>query len=164
MRYYFFVISFISCLFHGKSQCEVKNKLWPDQTMYYYMEPSLFYYTHQKSLKGNITTDKNNYFLRLFPKPFPAESDKKKLDGDLAVKLDYDTTVIFKYFDYQYREKDTSLAMMYLIPDDVITILAEHEIKSILIELGDEQGSRSYDFVLHKAALKEQLNCLKNLK
>ncbi len=44
-------------------QCEILNRVSPDGSMQYYMEPVNFYWTSAKSLKGSIVTDKENYFL-----------------------------------------------------------------------------------------------------
>ncbi len=161
---YFFLVFFIFFIVHGNSQCEVKSKLWPDQTMYFSVSPELFFYTEVKSLKGNITTDKHNYFLRLLPKPFPAKEEKKNLDHAIKIVLTNDSAIVLENFDVEYRSRDTSLSLMYLIPDKFLSLFTEHDVKSLTIDLGDQSGERHYGFVLHKATLREQLNCLKKIK
>jgi hypothetical protein len=46
-----------------------------------------FYQTKAKSLKGGITTDKENYYLELQPVPFPEKPAGNKLKDNLEVTL-----------------------------------------------------------------------------
>lgn len=151
-------------LFRFNAQCEVKNRIGADQSMYYYIKSELFFYTEAKSLKGNMTTDKHNYFLRLSPKPFPEKEEKKKLDHPIKIVLTNDSAIVLENFDVEYRSRDTSLSLMYLIPENYLPLFMEHDVKSLTIDLGDQNGERHYGFVLHKATLREQLNCLKEIK
>lgn len=164
MNRFFLITLGVFTLFRFNAQCEVKNRIGADQTMYYYIKSELFYYTEVKSLKGNMTTDKQNYFLRLSPKPFPEKEEKKELDHSIKIVLTNDSTIVLENFDVEYRSRDTSLSLMYLIPDKLLSLFMEHDVKSLTIDLGDQNGERHYVFVLHKATLREQLNCLKELK
>ena len=76
-------LGIISLSISAFSQCEILNRVSPDGSMQYYMEPVNFYWTSAKSLKGNIVTDKENYFLELRPVPFPEKPAGKKLKKDL---------------------------------------------------------------------------------
>ncbi len=164
MNRFFLITLGVFTLFRFNAQCEVKNRIGADQTMYYYIKSELFYYTEVKSLKGNMTTDKQNYFLRLSPKPFPSKEEKKDLDHSIKIVLTNDSAIVLENFDVEYRSRDTSLSLMYLIPDKLLSLFMEHDVKSLTIDLGDQNGERHYVFVLHKATLREQLNCLKELK
>ena len=68
-------------------QCEILNRVTPDGSMQYYMEPVNFYWTSTKSLKGCIVTDKENYFLELRPVPFPEKPGGNKLKKELATEI-----------------------------------------------------------------------------
>lgn len=164
MNRFLLIILSVLTLFRLSAQCEVKNRIGADQTMYYYIKSELFYYTEAKSLKGNITTDKQNYFLRLSPKPFPDKDEKKKLDRSIHIVLTNDSAIVLENFDVEYRARDTSVSLMYQIPNELLSAFMVHDIKSLTMDLGDESGERHYVFVLHKATLREQLNCLKELK
>jgi hypothetical protein len=50
-------------------QCGILNRVSPDGSMQYYMEPVNFYRTSTKSLTGCIVTDRESYFLELRPVP-----------------------------------------------------------------------------------------------
>ncbi|HQQ95147.1 MAG TPA: hypothetical protein PLQ93_11375 [Bacteroidia bacterium] len=147
-----------------QAQCEIINRIFPDQTMYYYIEPELFFQNSKSKLRGNIITDKNNYFLQLLPEPFPPKEEKIKLSKKLKVKLAQDSLIELEFFDQRYRRTDSSLALMYLIPNKLLAAFSEKEIEWVDLDMNEEKGPRHYQFVLHKAALREQLNCLMNLK
>ena len=68
-------------------QCEILNRVSPDGSMQYYMEPVNFYWTSTKSLKGCIVTDRESYFLELHPVPFPEKPDGKKLKNELMMNI-----------------------------------------------------------------------------
>ena len=68
-------------------QCEILNRVSPDGSMQYYMEPVNFYWTSTKSLQGCIVTDRENYFLELHPFPFPEKPGGNKLKKNLMLKL-----------------------------------------------------------------------------
>lgn len=155
---------FYSCLFQMTAQCDVKSRIGADQTMYTYIPSELFFFTEAKSLKGNITTDKQNYFLRFSPKPFPSKEEGKELKHTVKITLSNDSTVILENFDVEYRSRDTSLSLMYLIPKKLVPLFMKHDIKSVSIDLADAEGPRNYIFVLHKATLREQLQCLMDMK
>lgn len=58
-----------------------------DGTVTYYLEPANFYTTISKSLKINIVTDKEHFFIALQPSPFPAKKDGVKIKDDLGIHL-----------------------------------------------------------------------------
>lgn len=155
------VLSFVHC---SNGQCEIKNRINADQTMYYYLEPEVFYHTEQNTLKGSITTDKDHYFLQLMPAPFPAKGSDVKLNKDVEVKVSGSESFKLENYDVRYRRTDTTLALMYLIPKDKVSFFLEQEVEWVNIDMGDEKGPRHYIFVLHKATLREQLKCLIEMK
>ena len=61
------VLFSILLLLSSFPQCDILNRVSPDGSMQYYMEPVNFYWTSTKSLKGCIVTDKESYFLELQP-------------------------------------------------------------------------------------------------
>jgi len=141
------------------AQCEILNRVSPDGSMQYYMEPVNFYWTNAKSLKGCIVTDKENYFLELHPIPFPDKQQGKKLKKNLIIKLSDDIVYELKHYDTRYVEDDTVMEMLYLIEKDEIDSLLKYEITEARIDMMGEEGLRTYVFKLHKSALKEQLAC-----
>ena len=142
------------------SQCEIKNRIYPDGSMYYYIEPVNFYWTESKDLKGGIMTDKENYFLALQPKPYPEKSLGKKLKSDLVLKLSDEKEYQFEHFDTRYLEGDSIMEMLFLINTDGMKPLQEFEVIYAKVDMMGDEGVRTYTFKLHKAALKEQLDCL----
>jgi hypothetical protein len=141
------------------AQCEILNRVSPDGSMQYYMEPVNFYWTSKISLSGCIVTDKESYFLELHPKPFPSKPLGNKLKKELVLKLTNGDIYKLKHFDTRYIEDDTVLEMLYLISKKDIDYLMNNEIAVIIIDMMGEEGIRSYELKLHKSALKEQLAC-----
>jgi hypothetical protein len=123
------------------------------------MEPVNFYWTEAKSLKGCIVTDMENYFLELYPIPFPEKPAGNKLKKDLILKLSNDSLYKLEHFDTRYVEKDTVMEMQYLIGKKDIDFLLKNEVIEVQIDMMGTEGVRSYVFKLHKEALKEQLEC-----
>jgi hypothetical protein len=155
----FFGLAFLHAPISAFSQCEILNRVSPDGSMQYYMEPVNFYWTSTKSLKGDIVTDKENYFLELQPIPFPEKPEGRKLKKPLKMKLADGNTYDLKHFDTRYIEDDTIMEMLYLIDKKDIDKLLNHEVIEVDIDMMGEEGVRTYQFKLHKSALKEQLDC-----
>lgn len=143
-----------------KAQCEVKNKVFPDQTMYFFVDPVVFFQTDKNLLKGNLITDKENYFLQFMPVPFPPKSENKKFKTPAVVHLASGTTYTLEYYDYRYRRTDSSLALMFLLPKKQMDDFRNNDIVWVDLDLDDEKGPRHYIFVMHKAVVREQLECL----
>jgi len=123
------------------------------------MEPVNFYWTSAKSLKGDIVTDKENYFLELQPVPFPEKSVGKKLKADLILKLSNGESCNLKHYDTRYLENDSIMKMLFLIDRQDIDKMRTFEVTEADIDMMGEEGVRTYQFKLHKSALKEQLDC-----
>ena len=140
-------------------QCEILNRVSPDGSMQYYMEPVNFYWTEAKSLKGCIVTDRENFFLELHPVPFPEKPAGHKLKKGLELKLSNDSIYRLKHYDTRYAEKDTVMEMLYLIDKEDMDQLLNFEVTEAKIDMMGDEGIRSYVFKLHKSALKEQLAC-----
>jgi hypothetical protein len=155
---------FISVSISLSAQCEILNRVTPDGSMQYYMEPVNFYWTKAKSLMGCIVTDKENFFLELRPIPFPSKPEGKKLKKDLNIILADGNSYKLKHFDTRYVENDTVMEILFLIGKDDIDNLQSFEVSGVKIDMLGDEGLRSYEFVLHKAALKEQLACFLNDK
>jgi len=141
------------------SQCEILNRIYPDGTMLYYMEPVTFYWTSAKSLKGCVVTDKENYFLELHPVPFPEKPAGNKLKEDLDLKLSNGTIYKLSHYDTHYADNDSVMEMMYIINKKEISDFQNFEVEEVGINMMGNEGPRTYVFKLHKTALKEQLAC-----
>lgn len=150
----FFILSISSY-----SQCEILNRVSPDGSMQYYIEPVNFYRTNAKSLKGGIVTDKENYFLELQPVPFPAKPEGRKLKRELTVKLSDGKSYTLEHFDTRYMKNDTVMEILYLIQKEDIGKLLNSEVNEVSIDMMGTEGIRTYVFKLHKSSLKEQLAC-----
>jgi hypothetical protein len=140
-------------------QCQIINRVSPDGSMMYFMEPVNFYWTSTKSLKGCIVTDKENYFLELLPVPFPEKPQGRKLKKELILKLSDGNTYELKHFDTRYLENDTVMEMLYLIEKEDVDRMLNLEVTEVDIDMLGTEGIRTYLFKLHKSALKEQLAC-----
>jgi len=159
----FFLMGLLTISQFSFPQCEIKNRIYPDGSMIYYIEPVNFYQTKAKSLQGGISTDKENYYLELLPVPFPPKPDGHKLKDDLDVKLSNGNSYKLKHFDTRYIRKDTVMKMVFLIDKEAIDQFLNFEVIDVKINMMGEEGIRTYVFKLHKEALKEQLECfLKN--
>jgi len=145
--------------FNSFPQCEIKNRLYADGSIFYYLEPVNFYYTKAKSLKGGIVTDKEDYYLELEPVPFPEKPAGLKLKEDLEVTLSTGNSFKLKHFDTHYEQKDTVMKMLFFIDKEVYVQFLNFEVSGVKINMMGDEGIRPYVFKLHKAALKEQLDC-----
>jgi hypothetical protein len=141
------------------SQCEILNRVYPDGTMLFYMEPVTFYQTSLKALKGCVVTDKENYFLELHPVPFPEKPAGKKLKKDLELKLSNDSTYKLSHYDTRYVENDTIMEMLFLIGKNDLADFQNFEVLETKINMEGDEGIRTYVFKLHKKAFQEQLAC-----
>jgi hypothetical protein len=141
------------------AQCEILNRVAPDGSMQYYMEPVNFYWTRAKSLKGCIVTDKENYFLELQPVPVPEKQRGKKLKKNLILKMSDGIIYELAHYDTRYVQEDTVMEMLYLIEKSDIDSLLKYEVTEARIDMMGEEGIRTYVFKLHKSALQEQLGC-----
>ncbi|EJG01812.1 hypothetical protein FF52_07389 [Flavobacterium sp. F52] len=156
-----FLVLFLCFFVHakGNAQCEVKNRVQADGSMIYYFEPAVFYTTKSKSLKINIVTDKEHYFVALQPMPFPEKKEGKKIKDDLIIHLADSKTYKLAHYDTQYRRNDSIMQVLYLIDDKDLDAFSNYEAVSAEINMQGTEFMRSYNFKLHKNAIVEQLKC-----
>lgn len=160
-----FLIIFLCFILSSKSiaQCEVKNRVQADGSMEYYFDPAVFYTTKSKSLKINIVTDKEHYFVALQPTPFPDKKIGKKIKDDLVIHLADKKTYKLTHYDTQYRRNDSIMQVLYLIDEKDVDAFSNYEAVTAEINMKGTEFVRSYNFKLHKNAIMQQLNCfLKN--
>lgn len=157
-----FAILFVLVLFSIKTvaQCEIKNKVFPDGTMMYYFEPADFYVTKSKSLKINIVTDKEHFFIALQPSPFPSKKEGVKIKDDLIIHLADNKTYKLTHYDTQYRHNDSIMQVLYLMDDKDVQAFSKFEAVVAEINMKGTEFVRDYNFKLHKDAIMQQLNCV----
>jgi hypothetical protein len=148
--------------FNAYDQCDVLNDLKPDGSIYYFMQPQVFYFTKSKALKGGIVTDKENYFISMQPSPFPEKPQGRKLKEDLELKLANGRIYTLKHFDSDYIQNDTVLQLLYLIDKRDLKDFIDFETLEVKIDMKGTEGIRTYTFKLHKKAIQEQLDCFVN--
>jgi len=153
------ISGFIAISLISFSQCEILNRVSPDGSMTYYIEPVNFYWTKAKSLTGGIVTDKESYFLELQPVPFPEKPAGNELKDNLELKLSDGKSYMLEHYDTRYIHKDTVMKLVYLIGKKDLDILLNFEVTEAKINMKGDEGVRTYVFKLHKDALKEQLDC-----
>ena len=161
MKYLNLTIVFLLVLLASEvfAQCDVKNKVLADGTMVYYFEPSDFYVTKSKSLKINIVTDKEHYFVALQPLPFPPKNDGKKIKDDLIIHLANKKEYKLTHYDTQYRQNDSIMQVLYLIDDKDLDDFSKFEALVAKINMKGTEFVRDYTFKLHKDAIVKQLTC-----
>jgi len=161
MKYLNLTIVFLLVLLASEvfAQCDVKNKVLADGTMLYYFEPSDFYVTKSKSLKINIVTDKEHYFVALQPLPFPPKNDGKKIKDDLIIHLANKKEYKLTHYDTQYRQNDSIMQVLYLIDDKDLDDFSKFEALVAKINMQGTEFVRDYTFKLHKDAIVKQLTC-----
>jgi len=153
------LLGFLAISLSSFSQCEIRNRLFPDGTMIYFMEPVVFYWTKVKELKGNVITDKENYFIGLQPVPFPEKQQGKKLKEDIELKLSNNKVYRLGHYDTQYLVNDSIMQLLYLVDKKDLEDLLNFEATEVKIDMKGDEGIRTYIFKLHKTALQEQLAC-----
>lgn len=150
------------CSFYSSeviAQCDIKNRLSADGSMMYYFEPAVFYTTQAKSLKINVLTDKEHYFIALQPTPFPPKKEGKKIKGDLIMHLSDNNVYKLSHYDTQYMDNDSIMQVLYLIDDNDLNSFSKYEAISAEIKMEGTEFIREYKFKLHKDAIIKQLNC-----
>jgi hypothetical protein len=141
------------------AQCDIKNRMLADGTMVYYFDPAVFYTTKSKSLKINIVTDKEHYFVSLQPTPFPSKKVGKKIKDDLVIHLADNKVYKLVHYDTQYRHNDSIMQVLYLIDDKDIESFSKFEATVAEIRMEGTEFVRDYTFKLHKDAIMKQLGC-----
>ncbi|MGO4771032.1 hypothetical protein ACEN2I_05175 [Flavobacterium sp. W22_SRS_FK3] len=141
------------------AQCEIKNRVQADGSMMYYFDPAVFYTTKSKSLKINIVTDKEHYFVALQPTPFPPKKEGKEIKDDLTIELADQKRYKLKHYDTQYRHNDSIMQVLYLMDEKDIEAFSKFEAVIAQINMKGTEFVRSYNFKLHKHAIMQQLNC-----
>jgi hypothetical protein len=156
-----FLVS-IFLLFTGPeivAQCEIKSKLLADGTIMHYFDPMVFYSAKSKSLKINILTDKEHYFIALQPMPFPSKKEGKKINDDLIIHLADQKLYKLSHYDTQYMHNDSIMQVLYLIDAKDVEAFSKFEALVAEINMKGTEFVRNYNFKLHKNAIIEQLNC-----
>ena len=156
---YLILIGILTGSLSASSQCEILHRISPDGSMMYYIEPVNFYWTKNKSLKGGVETDKENYYLELQPSPFPEKPLGNKLKDEAEIVLSNDSTYRLEHFDIRYLNNDSVMQLLYLIDGENLKAFLTFEAISVKINMKGDEGIRTYVFKLHKDALREQLNC-----
>ncbi|MDA6068733.1 hypothetical protein NJT12_03785 [Flavobacterium sp. AC] len=155
------IILLFMFLFNSKAmgQCDVKNKIQADGSMVYYFDPAVFYTTKSKSLKINIVTDKEHYFVSLQPTPFPPKKDGKKIKNDLVMHLADNKVYKLAHYDTQYMRNDSVMQVLYLIDEKDLASFSKFEALMAEISLEETDFVHNYIFKLHKDAIVKQLAC-----
>ncbi|WP_347052972.1 hypothetical protein [Flavobacterium olei] len=141
------------------AQCEIRNRLQADGSMLYYFEPEIFYTTKSKSLKINVVTDKEHYFVALQPTPFPEKNVGKKIKDDLVIILSNNQKYTLSHYDTQYQQNDSVMQVLYLIDEKDLKSFSTFDAIAAEINIQGTEFMRRYNFKLHKSAMTRQLNC-----
>ncbi|MBS7255387.1 hypothetical protein KHA98_15545 [Flavobacterium branchiicola] len=141
------------------AQCDIKNRVSADGSMMYYFDPAVFYTTKSKSLKINVLTDKEHYYIALQPTPFPSKKEGKKIKDDLIIHLADNKVYKLSHYDTQYMNNDSIMQILYLIDDKDLESFSKFEALVAEIRLEGTEFVRDYNFKLHKDAILEQLIC-----
>ncbi|MBF4517693.1 hypothetical protein IRZ71_15110 [Flavobacterium sp. ANB] len=161
MRNINLAIVFLFIIMSAKSiaQCEAKNRILPDGTLVFYFDPADFYISKSKSLKINIQTDKEHFFIALQPLPFPSKAEGKKIKDDLIILLADQKEYELSHYDTQYRHNDSVMQVLYLMNDKDVEAFSKFEAVTAKINMKGTEFVRDYNFKLHKNAIIQQLNC-----
>ncbi len=141
------------------AQCDVKNRVLADGSMVYYFDPAFFYTTKSKSLKINIVTDKENYFVALQPMPFPEKKVGKEIKDDLIIHLADNNAYKLTHYDTQYIKNDSVMQVLYLMDKKDLKAFSEFEAVVASINMKGTEFIRDYNFKLHKDEIVKQLAC-----
>lgn len=144
--------------FAQDSDCNVKNKVHADGTLYYYLEPDTLYYTNSKQLLGNISTDKENYFISLYPLPAPSQAGSIKNYKPLEITLENGSVYNLECYDARVLD-DSVFVIMYLFDEKENAEIFEHGVNQLI--LTSPEGTQTYILKLHKEQLLRSFNCLK---
>ncbi|WP_281231835.1 hypothetical protein [Flavobacterium gelatinilyticum] len=158
---YLILLGFVSFNANVLAQCEIKNKIQADGSMVYFFDPAVFYTTKSKSLKINILTDKEHYFIALQPTPFPNRKEGKKIKDDLIIILADNNTYTLSHYDTEYRNNDSIMQVLYLMDKKDVEAFSNYEAKTARINMQGTEFVRDYNFKLRKGAIMEQLKCFR---
>ncbi len=144
------------------AQCDVRQRIMPDGSMYSYVAPVLLYQTSERMLQGGVMTDGENYFLELRVTPKLASKPDK---ANLTLRLSNRQSYKLDMFDMRTSANDSSLVMTFLLPKNKVEDFAKNEVDRVEI-IYDQQSSTDnvYTLKLHRALIREHLACLKSKK
>ena len=147
------------CKTKSQAQCNIRNRIGGDGTMYYYVDPLVLYSTTEKKLLGTIVTDKENYFLTIQVFPYPTKKIAERLKDLLSVRLANNKEYKLEFYNTRYDKEDSLFRLMYLIDKNDLQDFQTHDVNEISIYMGRDEGLRVYDLKLHKSAIREKLAC-----
>ncbi len=145
------------CVELNAQECDIKNSVMPDGSMWYRVEEKDFYITSEKKLRGGILTDGDRYYLYLKPFPLIPKSKKKDLRADAVLQLTNGASFHLKNIDAQFQA-DTAVIVLYLIEESQLEPFRDYPVQSATLP-GADGKPVDYNFVLHKETLREQLAC-----
>lgn len=158
-----FPILAVYVLFGSKaafSQCEIQSKIATDGSLYYFVDEVNFYASKSKQLSGGVVTDKEYYYIHMLPNPFPPRPQGNKLKDSLEVTLANNKTYKLGFYYSAYENNDSTFELLYLINKADFNDFLEYDVLRIVINMGGEEGRRTYNLKLHRHALAEELKCL----
>jgi hypothetical protein len=153
------MLTFLIPTLNGMSQCNVTSRVYPDGSLVYSTPAEVFYENNDLSLKACILTDKEYYFLCIYPTPYPNISLIKQIKDDATLTLANQKSYILKHHNTRFIESDSLLEIVYAIKKTDIEDLRLNEAEKITLDMLDTTGHRTYIFKLHKKLIMEQLNC-----
>jgi hypothetical protein len=86
------------------------------------------------------------------------------MKDSLNVKLANGKEYKLGFYYSDFEEKDSSFNIMYLIDKTLMSDFINNDVEQMKINMMGEEGTRIYNFKLHKNALKLELNCFLNEK
>ncbi len=162
VKYTLALLIFIASVSFASAQCDVRQRVMADGSLYNYVAPVMLYQTATRTLQGGVMTDGENYFLelRVTPKLVPMP-DKVAL----TLTLTNDEKYTLDMFDRRSSANDSSLVTTFLMAKDKIEDFSTNEINTVDM-MYDKQDStyNVYTLKLHRALIKEHLECLKSKK
>lgn len=154
------LVYFILCFqLNPKAQCDIRNMIGNDGTMYYYLDTVTFYRSAEKQLLGTLVTDKESYFISLLPNPFPPRKIAEKLKQSLEVRLSNEKIYKLDHFYSNYNKTDSVFQIMFMIGKKDIEDFRKFDLEEMKIYMGESEGIRTYFISLHKKAISDNLAC-----
>lgn len=141
------------------AQCDIRNMIGIDGTMYYYLDTVTFYRSTEKQLLGTLVTDKESYFISVMPTPFPSRKVAEKLKDSLEVRLSNEKFYKLAHFYSNYNKADSIYRIMFMISGKDLKDFKEYDLEEVKINMGAGEGIRTYFISLHKRAIRDNLAC-----
>jgi len=151
------VLIFMLCInfYQAQAQCKIASEVNANGTISQITPEAIIYQKESNTIFSQVRFDGSQYYFIWKVKPIVIDSSKTK---NMEVVLDDETNLMFDFYDTYELAKDSTLNILFYIPNKHLEALKSHGINNINIVT--DTGKRNFILVAHKNEISDQLTCL----